>query len=71
VVLAILLDRSFTSVPEIERTLGLAVIGTLPVIQDDHFERKRKMRLLKWISIVLLILGVAAVGLLVVYPRMS
>ncbi len=71
VVLAILLDRSFNSVPEIERVLGLPVIGTLPVIQDDHFERRRKLRFLKWISIVVMILAVAAVGLLVVYPRLS
>ena len=71
VVLSILLDRSFTSVPEIEKTLGLKVIGTLPVIRDEHFERKRRLQILRWITIVVVILGVAAVGLFVVYPKLS
>ena len=71
VVLAILLDRSFTSVEDIERTLGLKVIGTLPVIQDDIFERKRKLKILRWVTIVLGIIAIAAVGFLVVYPRLS
>ncbi len=71
VVLALLMDRSFTSVQDIERTLGLTVIGTLPLIQDDIFERKRKLRILRWVTIVLGILAVAAVGFLVVYPRLS
>lgn len=70
-VLAILLDRSFTSVQDIERTLGLTVIGTLPVIQDDIFERKRKLKILRWVTIILGILAVAAVGFLVIYPRLS
>jgi polysaccharide biosynthesis transport protein len=70
-VLAMLLDRSFTSVDDIERTLGLTVIGTLPVIQDDIFERKRKLKILRWVTIVLGILAIAAVGFLVVYPRLS
>ncbi len=71
VVLAIFMDRSFTSVDDIERTLGLIVIGTLPVIQDDIFERKRKLRILRWVTIVLGILAVATVGFLVVYPKLS
>jgi len=71
VVLALLLDRSFTAVDDIERTLGLTVIGTLPMIQDDIFERKRKLRILRWVTIVLGILAIAAVGFLVVYPRLS
>ena len=71
VVLAIFLDRSFTAVDDIERTLGLVVIGTLPVIQDDIFERKRKLRVLRWVTIILGILAVATVGFLVVYPRLS
>lgn len=71
VVMAILLDRSFNSVEDIERTLGLKVIGTLPVIQDDIFERKRKLKILRWVTIVLGIIAVAAVLFLVVYPRLS
>ncbi len=71
VVLSILLDRTFTSVDEIESALGLPVIGTLPVIQDEHFKRKRRLRLLRWIFLVVMILGVAAVFLLYIYPRLT
>lgn len=71
VVLAFLLDRSFTSVEDIERTLGVPVIGTLPLVQDDHFEQRKKLRLLRWVAIVLGILAVAAVGFLVIYPRLG
>jgi len=71
VVLAILLDRSFTRVEDIERTLGLTVIGTLPVIPNDIFEHQRKLRILRWVTIVLGIIAVGAVGFLVVYPRLS
>ncbi|MCP4570749.1 MAG: hypothetical protein GY838_00185 [bacterium] len=71
VALAILLDRSFRSVEDIERQLGIKVIGTLPLIQDDHFIRKRRLRLLRWATIVLAVLAVAAVGFLVVYPMLN
>ena len=71
VILAIFLDRSFNSVQDIERTLGLTVIGTLPVIQDDHFERKKKVRILRWVTIILGIVAVGAVGFLVIYPRLG
>lgn len=71
VILSILLDRSFTAVGDIERALQLSVIGTLPVIQDEHFKRKRRLRVLRWSLLVLLILGVAAVFLLYIYPRLS
>ena len=71
VILAIFLDRSFNSVVDIERTLGLTVLGTLPVIVDDHFERKRKVRILRWLTIVLGIIAVGAIGFLVIYPRLG
>ncbi len=71
VLLAIFLDRSFNAVEDIERTLGVTVIGTLPVIQDDHFERKKKVRYLRWITIILGIIAVGAVGFLVIYPRLG
>ncbi len=71
VVLSIMLDRSYHAVEDIERHLGLKVIGVLPVIQDDIFERKRKFRILRWGTIVLGILAVGAVGFLVIYPRLS
>ncbi|HPF71259.1 MAG TPA: Wzz/FepE/Etk N-terminal domain-containing protein [Candidatus Krumholzibacteria bacterium] len=71
VVLAILLDRSFKSVVEIENTLGIKVIGTLPLVQDDHFERRRRRRVMRWIAVILAVLAVAAVGFLVVYPKLN
>jgi uncharacterized protein involved in exopolysaccharide biosynthesis len=71
VVLSVLLDRSFTSVGDIEKALRLTVIGTLPVIQDEHFKRKRRLRLLRWGVIVAGIVVVAAVFLLYIYPRLS
>lgn len=71
VVLAILLDRSFSSVESMEKVLGVAVIGTLPMIQDEHFARRRTVRLLRWVTIILGILAVGAVGFLVIYPRLG
>ncbi len=71
VVLAIMLDRSFNSVESMEKVLGVTVIGTLPMIQDEHFERRRTVRLLRWVTIVLGILAVGAVGFLVIYPRLG
>lgn len=71
VVLAIFMDKSFTTVEQIERTLGLTVIGTLPTIKDEHFEKKKKIRILRWVVIVLAVLAIGAVGFLVIYPRLS
>lgn len=71
VVLAIFFDKSFRTVDEIESVLGVAVIGTLPVIQDEHFVRKRRLRLLRWLTIVVAVVAVAAVAFLVVYPMLS
>ena len=71
VILSIVMDRSFTTVEQMEKALGLTVIGTLPVIQDEHFKRKRRLRLIRWLTLVVLILGVSAVFLLYVYPRIS
>ena len=52
VVLAIFFDKSFRTVEEIEHLLGVTVIGTLPLIQDEHFERKRRLRVLRWVTII-------------------
>jgi branched-subunit amino acid transport protein AzlD len=71
VILAIMLDRSFNNVQSMEKMLGVPVIGTLPMIQDEHFQRKRNVRLLRWVTIVLGILAVGAVGFLVIYPRLG
>ncbi len=71
VILAIMLDRSFSSVESMEKALGVPVIGTLPMIRDEHFARKRTVRLLRWVTIVLGILAVGAVGFFVIYPRLG
>ncbi len=71
VILAIFLDGSFSSVDDIEKVLGLEVIGTLPAIKDIHFERRQKVRVLRWATIILGVLAVGAVGFLVVYPRLG
>ena len=71
VVLAIFMDRSFSSVPEIEKALGLPVIGTLPVFHDEHFAQGQKRRILRWFVIVFGILVIAAVGFFVIYPRLG
>jgi uncharacterized protein involved in exopolysaccharide biosynthesis len=71
VVLAIFLDKSFRTVEDIEHVLGVSVIGTLPVIQDEHFVRKRRLRLLRWLTIIVAVVAVAAVAFLVVYPMLS
>lgn len=71
VILAIMLDRSFSTVENMEKVLGVTVIGTLPMIQDEHFARKRTVRVLRWVTIVLGILAVGAVGFLVIYPRLG
>jgi succinoglycan biosynthesis transport protein ExoP len=71
VVLAELLDRSFRAVDQIEKMLGLQVIGTMPIIASRFFQKQKRRRLLIWLLLVLIILAVAAVGLLLVYPRLS
>lgn len=70
-VLAIFMDRSFSAVEDIEKALGLTVVGTLPLIVDDHFERKKKLRLLRWVTIIVGIIAVSAIGFLVIYPRLG
>ena len=71
VVLSIFFDKSFHTVEDIEHELGVTVIGTIPVIQDEHFVRHRRLRLLRWITIVVAVAAMAAVAFLVVYPMLS
>ena len=71
VVLAIFLDRSFQSVKQIEDTLKLKVIGTLPMIENDYFQKQKRRRYWIWIVLVVIILAIAAVGMFVVYPRFT
>ncbi len=70
VLLATMLDRSFKTVEEIERSLGVKVIGTLPLIKERPFARRRRRRILLWVIIVLAILLLSAVGFLYVYPHL-
>ncbi len=71
VVLSIMLDRSFTDTASIERLTRVPVIGTLPIVQDDHFQVQRKRRLLRWVFLVAGILTVAVVFLFIIYPRLN
>jgi heme/copper-type cytochrome/quinol oxidase subunit 4 len=71
VVLSIMLDRSFSDTASIERLVRVPVIGTLPMIQDDHFQMQRKRRVLRWSVLVFAILTVAVVFLFVIYPRLN
>jgi hypothetical protein len=71
VLLATMLDRSFQSVEQIERVLGVKVIGTLPMIKERPFARRRRRRVLLWVAIVVLILVLSAVGFLYVYPHLT
>jgi uncharacterized membrane protein YukC len=41
------------------------------MVRDYHFERRRRLRVIRWIAIVLAVLAVAAVGFLVVYPKLN
>jgi uncharacterized protein involved in exopolysaccharide biosynthesis len=69
--LSILLDRSLQSVAQIESVLAVPVIGTIPLIENEVRSRRRQRRYLLWITIVLVVLGLAAVGFLMVYPRLG
>ena len=71
VILAELLDRSFKSIPDLERELGLKVIGTLPLIETRLFGNRRARHPWVWAILVISILIVAAIGLLFLYPRLS
>ncbi len=72
VILAEFLDRSFKSLSDIERSLGVKVIGTLPMIETRLFgARTRRRSPWVWVILVAAILVVAAAGFLFIYPRLS
>jgi len=71
VLLAEMLDRSFKSVRQIEKTLGVTVIGTLPQIKDGPFEAYRRRRILRWVLMIVAVLVLAAVGFLWLYPKLT
>jgi capsular polysaccharide biosynthesis protein len=71
VIVAQLLDRSFHSVQAIERSLGLNVIGTLPVVESQFFEKQRRRRLLRWIMVIIAVAVMTVVGFFVIYPRLG
>ena len=71
VLLAEMMDRSFKSVAQIEQVLGVKILGTLPVITDGPFKGIHQRKILRWALIIVVILGLAAAGLLWLYPRLS
>jgi len=71
VILAEFMDRSFKSLRDIERSLGLKVVGTLPMIETRLFGLHRRRSPWVWVVLVLAMLVVAAAGFLFVYPRLT
>jgi uncharacterized protein involved in exopolysaccharide biosynthesis len=71
VILAQLLDRSFHSVTDIERVLGLVVIGTLPVIENDYFQKRRIRKVWIWVLLIIITLALAAAGFQFIYPALA
>ncbi len=72
VLLAEILDKSFKSVAQIESLLGLKVIGSLPVVdQGLELPGIHRRRWLIWTVLILLVVAVAAVLMLYVYPRIT
>jgi len=71
VILAEFMDRSFKSLTEIEKALGVKVIGTLPMIETRLFSTRRQRHPWIWTILILSILVVAALGFLFIYPRVT
>jgi len=60
VVAAQLLDRSFHSVQEIEKVLGMQVIGTLPMVENEYFQKRRMRRIWLWVLVIVVVFALAA-----------
>lgn len=71
VILAEFMDRSFKSLKDIERSLGVKVVGTLPMIETRLFGVRRHRSPWVWVALVASILVVAAAGFLFIYPRLT
>lgn len=71
VILAEFMDRSFKSLTDIEKALGVKVIGTLPMIETRLFVARRQRHPWIWAILILSILVVAALGFLFIYPRVT
>jgi uncharacterized protein involved in exopolysaccharide biosynthesis len=71
VILAEFMDRSFKSLTEIEKALGVKVIGTLPMIETRLFNSRRQRHPWIWTILIVSILVVAALGFLFIYPRVT
>lgn len=72
VLLAELLDKSYKSVAQIESDLGLKVIGALPVVDKGlELPGVRRRRWVIWTVLILLVISLAAVLMLYVYPRVA
>jgi uncharacterized protein involved in exopolysaccharide biosynthesis len=71
VILAEFMNRSYKSLPEIEKALGVKVIGTLPLIETRLFSARRQLHPWIWTILIVSILVVAALGFLFIYPRVT
>ena len=60
VIVATFMDRSFNSIDDIEKTLGVKVIGTLPVVDSDFFEIQQQRRIWVWVTILIVVVAGAA-----------
>jgi Tfp pilus assembly protein PilN len=65
------MNRSYKSLPEIEKALGVKVIGTLPLIETRLFSARRQLHPWIWTILIVSILVVAALGFLFIYPRVT
>ncbi len=71
VILAEFLNRSFKSLTDIEKALGVKVIGTLPLMETRLFSARRLWHPWIWTILIVSILVVAALGFLFIYPRVT
>jgi len=70
VILAEMFDRSFKTIPQIEATLGVPVLGSLPSVEDG-MSLQRPRRVMLWLTVIAGIIVVAAAGFFWLYPRLA
>jgi polysaccharide biosynthesis transport protein len=70
VLLAEMLDKSLKTVEQIEKKLDVTVVGTMPIIKNGPFGKHRRIRVLIWMLIIVIILALSALGLFYLYPQL-